>query len=495
MRPASGSARVPPQADGRTIRSIWPCWRRSPRRHRLGHPAARGRSPRPGADHGLRQLCGGGGRGLGHRSGSSRSIASSRPPIPAMSSTRSRSSAGRRLVRLWPVGLLYGECTVKGGRMEQENFDTYQVMRMARCPMVETIIMPSGGFWGGVGEPTIAVAAPAVLNAIFAATGKRIRTLPLKNHDLASDDEAREVQASADDRSRRWSLLAALAASCAGVGRRTTRRRSCSGCHAPAGASALRIPSLAGHAAAEIETADARLPSGERQATVMDRIARGFRSRRSRAIAAWLAQAEVSRDAPAVDVLPAAWRCWARLPLARAGCGRRRPGRVVVVGGGFAGATCARALNGADRELDVTLVEPADRLHRLPIQQRRALPGCAASRSSLRLRRAAAARHCRGARSGRRRRCRAPARSRAGGRQRHRLRPPGAGAGHRPALRRASGLRRGGGRDHAARLEGGRADRAAARQLEAMPDGGIGRHVRARQSLSAARPGPTSEPA
>ncbi|KXF74950.1 aldehyde dehydrogenase [Paramesorhizobium deserti] len=80
---------------------------------------------------------------------------------------------------------LYGECTVNGGRMEQENFDSYEVVRMADMPEVETIIIPSGGFWGGVGEPTIAVAAPAVLNAIFAATGKRIRSLPLKNHDLA----------------------------------------------------------------------------------------------------------------------------------------------------------------------------------------------------------------------------------------------------------------------------------------------------------------------
>ena len=70
------------------------------------------------------------------------------------------------------------------GRIEQENFNTYEVMRMDGMPKVETITMPSGGFWGGVGEPTIAVAAPAVLNAIFAATGKRIRDLPLKNHDL-----------------------------------------------------------------------------------------------------------------------------------------------------------------------------------------------------------------------------------------------------------------------------------------------------------------------
>ena len=81
---------------------------------------------------------------------------------------------------------LYGECTVKGGRMEQENFDTYEVLRMAEMPQVETIIMPSGGFWGGVGEPTIAVAAPAVLNAVFAATGKRIRRIPLANQDLGS---------------------------------------------------------------------------------------------------------------------------------------------------------------------------------------------------------------------------------------------------------------------------------------------------------------------
>ena len=79
---------------------------------------------------------------------------------------------------------LYQECTVAGGRMEQENFDSYQMLRIDEMPEVETIVMPSGGFWGGVGEPTIAVAAPAVLNAIFKATGKRIRDLPLKNHDL-----------------------------------------------------------------------------------------------------------------------------------------------------------------------------------------------------------------------------------------------------------------------------------------------------------------------
>lgn len=79
---------------------------------------------------------------------------------------------------------LHGECTVANGRIEQENFDTYPMMRIDEMPKVETVIVASGGFWGGVGEPTIAVAAPAVLNAIFAATGKRIRDLPLKHHDL-----------------------------------------------------------------------------------------------------------------------------------------------------------------------------------------------------------------------------------------------------------------------------------------------------------------------
>jgi isoquinoline 1-oxidoreductase beta subunit len=79
--------------------------------------------------------------------------------------------------------VFYGECTIKGGRVEQTNFDTYDVLRMSAMPKVETIPIPSGGFWGGVGEPTIAVAGPAVLNAIFALTGKRYRTLPVFKHD------------------------------------------------------------------------------------------------------------------------------------------------------------------------------------------------------------------------------------------------------------------------------------------------------------------------
>ncbi|EHR01913.1 xanthine dehydrogenase family protein molybdopterin-binding subunit [Bradyrhizobium sp. WSM471] len=80
--------------------------------------------------------------------------------------------------------LFYGGCTVKDGKIEQTNFDTYNSMRINEMPKVESVMVPSGGFWGGVGEPTIGVAAPAVLNAYFAATGKRIRSVPLRDQNI-----------------------------------------------------------------------------------------------------------------------------------------------------------------------------------------------------------------------------------------------------------------------------------------------------------------------
>jgi isoquinoline 1-oxidoreductase beta subunit len=81
--------------------------------------------------------------------------------------------------------LFMEECTVKDGRIEQENFHTFDSMRIRQMPKVESLVMPSGGFWGGVGEPTICVAAPAVMNAYFRATGKRLREVPLKNHGIS----------------------------------------------------------------------------------------------------------------------------------------------------------------------------------------------------------------------------------------------------------------------------------------------------------------------
>src|SRR4029079_12427432 len=74
----------------------------------------------------------------------------------------------------------YGDCAVENGRMTELNFDRYQLLRLAEMPKVETVIVPSYDFWGGVGEPTISVVTPAVLNAVFSATGQRGQNLPLK---------------------------------------------------------------------------------------------------------------------------------------------------------------------------------------------------------------------------------------------------------------------------------------------------------------------------
>jgi isoquinoline 1-oxidoreductase beta subunit len=76
---------------------------------------------------------------------------------------------------------LYGEMPVENGRVTNLNFDSYEIMRLAEMPKVEVAIVPTYDFWGGIGEPTICVVAPAVLNAIYAATGKPVRSLPLKN--------------------------------------------------------------------------------------------------------------------------------------------------------------------------------------------------------------------------------------------------------------------------------------------------------------------------
>jgi isoquinoline 1-oxidoreductase beta subunit len=80
----------------------------------------------------------------------------------------------------------YGEMTLERGRMVELNFDKYRILRLVEMPKVETVLVPTYDFWGGVGEPTICVVSPAVMNAIFAATGKPVRSLPLKNVKLVA---------------------------------------------------------------------------------------------------------------------------------------------------------------------------------------------------------------------------------------------------------------------------------------------------------------------
>jgi isoquinoline 1-oxidoreductase beta subunit len=82
------------------------------------------------------------------------------------------------------TAMLYGENRVENGRIVEKNFDSYRLLRIDEMPLIENVIVPSYDFWGGVGEAGVPPIAPAICNAIFAATGYRVRSLPLKHHKL-----------------------------------------------------------------------------------------------------------------------------------------------------------------------------------------------------------------------------------------------------------------------------------------------------------------------
>ena len=98
------------------------------------------------------------------------------------SETRSVTAAQAESNVVYGLGpVLYQEINIRNGRVVESNFKNFRLPEISEMPKVETVIVPSYDFWGGVGEPTISVVAPAVLNAIHAATGKSVRSLPLKN--------------------------------------------------------------------------------------------------------------------------------------------------------------------------------------------------------------------------------------------------------------------------------------------------------------------------
>jgi isoquinoline 1-oxidoreductase subunit beta len=77
---------------------------------------------------------------------------------------------------------MWGEITIERGRVKEGNFHDYRLLRLKEMPKIEVVLAPTGGFWGGVGEPGQAPVLPALCNALYAATGRRIRSLPLKHH-------------------------------------------------------------------------------------------------------------------------------------------------------------------------------------------------------------------------------------------------------------------------------------------------------------------------
>jgi isoquinoline 1-oxidoreductase beta subunit len=77
---------------------------------------------------------------------------------------------------------LHGEISIHAGRVEQSNFHDYPLLRMSEAPQIDTVIVPGREGFGGCGEPPVAPLAPALCNAVFAATGARIRTLPLRKY-------------------------------------------------------------------------------------------------------------------------------------------------------------------------------------------------------------------------------------------------------------------------------------------------------------------------
>jgi isoquinoline 1-oxidoreductase beta subunit len=82
---------------------------------------------------------------------------------------------------IFNMGQLYEANTVKDGRIVESNFNDFPLPRIHEMPKVETVFASTGGFWGGHGEPGAMCVVPAILNAVFAVTGKRVRSLPLKD--------------------------------------------------------------------------------------------------------------------------------------------------------------------------------------------------------------------------------------------------------------------------------------------------------------------------
>ena len=200
---------------------------------------------------------------------------------------------------------LYGEITVNGGAIEQTNFDSYNVMRIDEMPKVEVVIVPTGDFWGGVGEPTICGRGPGgaqrdlrsdrQAHPLAAAEKPGSEERVIKSPSLALPRLAPSpALRERGDPARRpvWvrvlSCVALIITTGTAAAEVPPGGSSCSGCHPASAKEETPVPSIRGREPAEIVTAMQAFRSGERPSTVMGRIAKGFSDDEIRAIAAWL---------------------------------------------------------------------------------------------------------------------------------------------------------------------------------------------------------------
>ena len=177
-RRRQGSVRLPP-GDARTSSAPQSRAGACGQGGRLGQPVAERQGPRHRRRRGVRHLCRAGRRSDGATNGKVKvdrvvcAVDCGTPINPDVITAQMEGGIGFGL-----GAALYGAITLKDGQVEQTNFDDYQVLRIDEMPKVEVHIVPSPEAPTGVGEPGVAPVGPAVANAVFAATGKRLRVLP-----------------------------------------------------------------------------------------------------------------------------------------------------------------------------------------------------------------------------------------------------------------------------------------------------------------------------
>ena len=284
---------------------------------------------------------------------------------------------------------LYGEITIKDGRVEQSNFNEYRMLRMAEMPRVETVLMPFRRILGRLRRTPRCGGRAGVVQCHL--RGDR------QAHPVAAFEEPRPEKGLGcvrrpalrvrEEAMRRIDCFAALAVLClspsaaSAIDVAPAGAAACSGCHPASRAVETPFTRLAGRNPDRHPDRDAGIPERAAARNGHGPHRQGFHRRRDQGHRGLVRGAEgltvmtqhhVSRlHVSRRDFLRRTAATAAAVSLSAPAIAQKAGDRVVVVGGGFAGATCARALKHIDPRTSVTLVEASHDLHRLPVQQQR----------------------------------------------------------------------------------------------------------------------------